>query len=238
MEKPLSLLALSLLLLVSAGFTIGLTFAPCFASMCPEQFFPYVTRVHIAAYYAMLASIGVFLLLRAYVPWIHTVSTTYIIKREIPILRKRISLGGLTLAVWIVALTVATTAFWVDAEATFWSLRTDVLHWPDAHVRLAVTGIIGHHCDILLGLVVIPVNRNSILGRAFSLHQSTLLYAHKLLAYAFLIVVIAHGGAYYVSQLRISPRETTWLTACSTDIRGRICCNKRRQQEKERLQCR
>ena len=202
MERPSLLLALLLLLLVSAGFTIGLTYAPCFASMCPEQFFPFATRIHIAGYYGMLASIGLSLILRTYVPWVRTVSSTYIIRRELPILKKRISLGGLTLAVWIVTLTVASTGYWVPAEANFWSSRTDALHWPDAEVRLAVTGIVGHHCDILLGLLIIPVSRNSILGRAFSLHQSTLLYAHKLLAYTLLIVVIAHGGAYYVSYLR------------------------------------
>lgn len=200
MESPLYLLALVLLLVISAGFTIGLTYAPCFASLCSEQFFPWATRVHIAGFYGMVASIGIFLLARAYIPWIHKVSSTYVIRRELPVLRKRISLGGLTLAIWIVALTVASTGFWIDPESNFWSLRTDPLRWPDAKIRLAVTGIIGHHCDILLGLVVIPVSRNSILGRAFSLHQSTLLYAHKLLAYAFLIVVIAHGGAYYVSR--------------------------------------
>lgn len=200
MENLGYLLILVLLLVVSAGFTIGLTYAPCFASLCSEEFFPYATRIHIAGYYAMVASIGVFLLTRAYVSWVRTISSTYVIRRELPILKKRVSLGGLTLSVWIVALTVATTGFWVDPEETFWALRTDPLKWPDAKIRLAVTGIIGHHCDIILGLLVIPVSRNSILGRAFSLHQSTLLYAHKLLAYAFLIVVVAHGGAYYVSH--------------------------------------
>ena len=221
MENISLLLALLLLLLVSAGFTIGLTYAPCFASMCTEQFFPWETRIHIAGYYGMVASIGLALLLRAYLPWVRAVSSTYVIQRELPILKKRISLGGLTLAVWIVALTVASTGYWVDAESNFWSIRTDALHWPDARIRLAVTGIIGHHCDILLGLVVIPVSRNSILGRAFSLHQSTLLYAHKLLAYAFLIVVIAHGGAYYVScTLNLCGEGTLTI---SVDICRHIC---------------
>lgn len=235
MEKAWALLALSLLLLLSAAFTIGLTYAPCFASMCPEEFFPYATRIHIAVYYGMVASIGVALLLRAYIPWVHTVSTTYLVQRELPVLRKRISVGGLTLAVWIVALTVATTASWLNAESAFWSLRTDALHWPAAHLQLAITGIVGHHCDILLGLVVIPVSRNSILGRAFSLHQSTLLYAHKLLAYLFLIVVIAHGGAYYVRRGRMSlAPKSSLLTACTTGIRSHIRSNQGRHQRTKR----
>lgn len=200
MENLQYFLVLSLLLTISAGFTIGLTYAPCFATLCSEEFFPYATRIHIAAYYAMVASIGLVLLLRAYVPLVHTISSTYIVRRELPILRKRISLGGLTLSVWIVGLTVATTAFWIDPEHSFWSIRADPLQWTDAAIRLTVTGIIGHHCDILLGLLIIPVSRNSLLGRAFALHQSTLLYAHKLIAYLLVVAVIAHGGAYYVSH--------------------------------------
>jgi ferric-chelate reductase len=117
-----------------------------------------------------------------------------------------------------------TTGFWVGPEAEFWTIRTNALHWADAKVRLVVTGIIGHHIDskcclnentfggcvltflpniiVILGLLLIPVSRNSILGRAFQLHQGVLLYAHKLLAYVFLIGVVAHGAAYYVRLTR------------------------------------
>ena len=198
-STSLQLVVLIILLVACAGFTIGLTYAPCFASLCSEDFFPYSTRVHIAGYYGLLASVGCFLLLRAYSPLWHSVSTIYLTKREVPVLKKRISVGGLALALWIVGITLATTAFWVSPELNFWALRTDALHWADAQVRLGVTGIIGHHCDILLGLVIIPVSRNSILGRIFELHQSTLLYAHKLLAYLLLVAVTAHGAATYVS---------------------------------------
>ena len=193
-------LLLILLLVTCAGFTIGLTYAPCFASLCSEEFFGYSTRVHIAGFYSLLASIGCFLFLRANSPWWHSISTTYLTRREVPVLQKRISVGGLALAAWIIGITVATTGFWVTPELDFWALRTDALDWADAQIRLAVTGVIGHHCDILLGLVLIPVSRNSILGRVFELHQSTLLYAHKLLAYLFLLVATAHGAATYVSR--------------------------------------
>lgn len=199
-EQLRGILLLLAILIVSAGFTVGLTYAPCYASLCSEEFFPFATRVHIAGYYALLASIGSFLFLRVYSPFWKAISSTYLTRRELPILRKRISVGGLALAVWIVGITVATTGFWVDAELNFWALRTDALHWADAQIRLAVTGIIGHHCDILLGLVLIPVSRNSILGRVFELHQHTLLYAHKLLAYLFLVAATAHGAATYVSR--------------------------------------
>ena len=186
-------------LVTCAGVSLGLTYAPCYASLCSEEFFPYATRVHIANFYALLASIGCVLLLRAYSPWWRAVSTTYLTQREVPMLGKRISVGGLTLSFWIVAITVASTGFWLDSEDSFWSLRTNALGWADAQVRLTVTGILGHHCDIVLGLVLLPVSRNSVLGRAFELHQSTLLFAHKLLAYTLMVIVIAHGAATYVS---------------------------------------
>lgn len=53
---------------------------------------------------------------------------------------------------------------------------------------------------MLLGLVIIPVSRNSILGRVFKVHQSTLLYTHKLFAYLLFVGVVAHFIAYMVSK--------------------------------------
>ena len=195
-------LALVVLVIFCAGSTIGPTYAPCYASLCSEEFFPYPTRVHIAGYYALVASIGCVLFLRATSSSWHAVSTTYLTRRKVPVLQKRISVGGLALATWVLGITVATTGFWVSPELEFWKLRTEALQWADAEVRLAVTGIIGHHCDIILGLLLIPVSRTSILGRVFELHQSTLLYAHKLLAYLLVIAATAHGATTYVSILQ------------------------------------
>lgn len=209
MNRPLEALLLLLLLIFCAGFTLGLTYAPCYSSLCSEDFFPLPTRIHCASYYGMLASVGCFLLLRMFSPLCRSISEYYLTRRRVPILDKRISVGGLALTVWLVGLTVATTGFWVGPEYSFWGLRTNPLRWPDAQTRLTVTGIIGHHADIFLGLVLIPVSRNSILGRVFELHQSTLLYAHKLIAYGLFIVVLAHGAATYVSSF--PHKQTTSL---------------------------
>ncbi|KAK3713326.1 hypothetical protein LTR37_008518 [Vermiconidia calcicola] len=197
MKRPTGIAILLLVLIVSTGLTLGLTYAPCYASLCSEEFFPFETRVHIAVFYALLAITGCFLFLRAWSPWWHAVSTTYVTRKELPVLQKRISVGGLALSVWLLGITLATTPFWLTAEYNFWTLRADGLAWPDAKIRLTVTGIIGHHTDYLLGLVLIPVSRNSVLGRVFELHQSTLLYAHKLIAYTLLAAVVAHGAVYY-----------------------------------------
>lgn len=198
MKSPTGLLVLGGLLIACTGFTLGLTWAPCYASLCSEDFFPFETRMHIATYYALLASIGFALILRAYSPWWRAASEAYLTKRTVPLLGHRVSWGGLILAFWIVGITLATTGFWLPDELDFWALRTDALEWSEARIRLAVTGLIGHHVDIIIGLVIIPVGRNSILGRVFMVHQSTLLLAHKLLAYLLLVGVFAHGAAYYV----------------------------------------
>ncbi|TKA62935.1 hypothetical protein B0A55_12313 [Friedmanniomyces simplex] len=44
---------------------------------------------------------------------------------------------------------------------------------------------------------MIPVGRNTLIGRTFHLHTSTLLFAHKLLAYAFFVGALVHGITYY-----------------------------------------
>ncbi|KAG6364608.1 hypothetical protein INS49_006210 [Diaporthe citri] len=145
----------------------------------------------------MLASTGCLLFLRATSNKARRASQFYLIQHELPVLRKRISLGGATLSVWLVGLILATTGFWAQPLLEYWAIRTVPLDWTTAKIRLAVTGIIGHHADLLLGLVIIPVSRNSLLGQAFELHQSTLLYAHKLIAYLLFAAALAHGAAYY-----------------------------------------
>lgn len=214
MKQLLKILSLLLVLVISASLTIGLTFAPCFASLCTEQFFGFETRVHIATYYALLAPTGCFLLLRAYSPLCLRISNHHLTRREVPVLQKRISVGGLGLALWPVGITLVTTAFWAAPELQYWGLR-----WVNAKVSLAVTGLIGHHANYLLSLVIIPVSRNSVLGRTFELHQSTLLYAHKLVAYLMVVAVMAHGVAYFVGLAdENSNRRFCYLTEINPGI--------------------
>ena len=210
MNRQYGLFYLALILVITFGFTIGLTYAPCYASLCSEEFFALETRLHIVTYYGLVASIGFALCLRAYSPWWYTLSATNLTKRPVPVFDRRFTVGGLVLTIWVLGITLATTAFWFPVEFNHWTALTDPLRqWSKARVPLVVTGLIGHHLDIILGLLLIPVGRNSILGRVFSVHQSTLLYAHKLLAYLLLIGTVAHGIAYYVGHPRLSgPRAS------------------------------
>lgn len=200
MKRPYQIFGLLVILILSTGLTLGLTYAPCYASLCSESYLPYETRIHVITFYSMLASTGCLLFLRATSKNVRQTSQFYLVRVEVPVLRKRISLGGAALSIWLVGLILATTGFWVQPLLEYWATRTAPLDWASAQIRLAVTGIIGHHADLLLGLVIIPVSRNSLLGQAFELHQSTLLYAHKLLAYLLFVAALAHGAAYYVGD--------------------------------------
>lgn len=198
MPSPWSASLVFLLLIISAGLVIGLTYVPCYATLCSEDYFPLETRLHLATFYSLLASISCMLLFRAFNQSIRLFSGTCLTP-ELPIIGKRLTVGGLTISVWIVVVTLATAGFWVPAQLDFWGSRTDPLNWDTAKIRLTVTGVTGHYADILLGLLIIPVSRNSLMGRAFGLHQGVLLFAHKLVAYLFLAATLAHGVAYGVS---------------------------------------
>jgi ferric-chelate reductase len=200
MKKALEILLLIALLLLCAGFTIGLTYAPCYASLCTEEFFPHETRVHVASFYAFIASIACLLFLRAYSLSFRRFSEHHLARYEVAILKKRISVGGFLFVFFILVFGIATTVIWVLPEIHFWGIRTNRLNSSAVQIRLVVTGITGHHLDLLVGLLLIPVSRNSILGRVFAVHQSTLLYAHKSLGYLTYIGVFAHGVAAVVSD--------------------------------------
>lgn len=200
MTSSLSMaLFLSAVLIVCWALTIGLTWAPCYSQVCPEEYHPLGTRMHIVAYYGLLASIMFALLLRASTSKHRSFSQRHLTRREVLILRKRISVGGLIFSVWVLGVVLATTAFWVKHLLGYWTARFEPTGWARQIPTLVITGLFAHHADILLGLLLIPVGRNSVLGRAFHLHQHTLLYAHKLFAYLTVLMVLAHGVAYYVS---------------------------------------
>ncbi|KAI3539728.1 hypothetical protein CSPX01_08684 [Colletotrichum filicis] len=194
MKQPVYILFLLLTFVVSSAGTIALTFAPCYATFCSEDYFEFETRLHLLVYFGLVAGFGCFLLLRSYTTWVHALSSYHLMR--IPLGGKRVTFGGLLASMWIVAVVASTTLFWLPAQRDFWGFRADPLGWASAKLQLTITGVTGHYADILLGLLVIPVSRNSLLGRGFSLHYSTLLYAHNIVAYLFSVSATAHGVTY------------------------------------------
>ncbi|CAH0033919.1 unnamed protein product [Clonostachys rhizophaga] len=190
-----SLVATFILIIASASLAIGLTYLPCYATICSEDYFPFETRLHIATYYGLLVVGSCLLLLQASTRFGRSLSRSHL-SPVLPVLGKRITVGDLTISLLVISTTLATTSVWLPAQVKFWGARTDPLEWDTAKIRLTVTGITGHYADILLGLLLIPVSRNSLVGQSFGVHQSTLLSAHKLIAYLFLAATLAHGVAY------------------------------------------
>jgi ferric-chelate reductase len=189
---------LSLILGSSAAATIVLTFFPCYATLCSEEYFPFETRVHLITYYGFLILTTFFFVLRQYNQTARSLSGFHLFY-QLPLLGKRITLGGFLFFVWTLAVVGAPTVFWLPVQDRFWGLRADPLNWSSAKLLLTITGVTGHYADILLGLLIIPVSRNSLVGHAFSLHQSSLLFAHKMISYLFAIGATAHGVSYIVS---------------------------------------
>lgn len=200
MKRYIDGIILLVVLFASAGLTIGLTYAPCYATVCVEDFFGLETRVHIAVYYSILATIGATLSIRATSGRASRISNTYLTRTKVPIIQKQITLGGLALTLWITAIIALTTTYWINAEHHFWGLRTIPLHWSTVRMELTAVGTLGHFADILLGLVVLPVSRNTLIGRVFELHRGSLITMHKLVAYALILLVFAHGVSYFVRQ--------------------------------------
>ena len=197
MHERVALFILPLVFAISLGLTLGLTFLPCYSSLCSEEFYPFGTRIHIASFYVIVAAIALVLALRGATEVARSVSEFYILRKPAPILDKRISLGGTLLAVWILGMVLATTAFWWPLQHDFYQVRGEAVDWTVGTVQLAVTGLIGHHADLCLGLLLLPVARVSLLGQTFELGQSTLLFAHKLLGYLTFVAVVAHGVTYF-----------------------------------------
>ncbi|TKA83918.1 hypothetical protein B0A55_00228 [Friedmanniomyces simplex] len=192
-----SYLIIPVLLILCAALSVGLTFAPCYSSLCVEKFFPYQARIHIAVYYTLLASTALFLTARVIWKPVRQLSATHLSTTIIPVADKRISVGGLLFGLWVAALTFGSIGYWYPAENVYWTARGEQAAWPQYMYRITWTGVTGHWCDIWIGLVLIPVGRRSVLGQVFGLHGSTLLFAHKTLAYSLCVGALIHGLIYY-----------------------------------------
>lgn len=194
----LALLAAAALLITCAGFSIGLTFAPCHSSICVEHWFPFQTRIHIAVFYGSIAILAICLVARSESQTMRSISHRYISDKPLPLLGAWISVGGLLTSVWVVAFTLLSTAYWFPAEHAFWLAKGSAAGWTQYMFRVTWAGVTGHWCDVLFGLVFLPVGRDNVFSAAFGVQTSTLLFAHKILAYTLCAFGLIHGLLYYV----------------------------------------
>ncbi|KAM0554805.1 hypothetical protein ACHAPJ_006537 [Fusarium lateritium] len=195
MTQPPKVMALIFTLASSAGISIALINVDCYSTFCSEGPFVFETRVHLTVFYAFLSTALCILLLRANSRTVRHIANIHL-AHELPLSGKRITLGGLLTSLAILTVTGCSTIYWLPAQNELWGHKADPLKWASAKLQLTITGVTGHYADILLGLLLLPVSRNSLIGQAFSLHQSTLLFAHKAISYLFSTIVIVHGVSY------------------------------------------
>ena len=198
MVSQYSFLVILSLIFACTALSIGLTFLPCYSTVCTEEFFPYETRVHIAIFYALLLSLTVVFYLRAHWRGLEQLSKKPIHPKRLPCLRVRLTYGGVFISFWTLFVILVTTALWLQVVPFWIKHLADLSDVKSASILATVTAVIGHHIDLILGLLIIPVPRHSMLCEAFGFPPSTLLWAHKALAYLLVVGIIAHAGAYMV----------------------------------------
>ncbi|CAI6337609.1 unnamed protein product [Periconia digitata] len=227
MAQLIETVALFVLLLASAGLTLAFTRFPCYTTICSEDYFLYEVTIHLIVYYVMLTVLSLILFLRTRVTAIQSLMGAHI-PGMLSVVGRTVTLGNILTLTWIVGITATMTALWLPKQLKYWGARTDPFGWASTKIQLAATGVAGHYADILLGLLLLPTSRNSLIGRAFSIHQSTLLFAHKIIAYLFIIASVAHGGVFltYESSERDKKKEEAFadgnpfLTLSESETRG------------------
>ena len=204
-SRSLSLLAIAALLVICAGLTIGLTFAPCYSTICVDLWFPSQVHFHIALFYSGIVVTAIFLSASSKSKAFRSAFGRHLVAKPLPLFGLRLTVGGTLLTVWILALTLAPTTYWFPAERNFWYAKGNAVDWTKYMFRVVWSGVTGHWCDVMFGLVLLPVGRNSLLSTAFAREPYTLLMAHKLLAYALCACGLIHGLLYYVRTPCIHP---------------------------------
>lgn len=198
MRKFLQTTTLIVTTLASAAVSLVMMHFSCYATVCPEDYFSYETRLHVIIYYCFLSLTLCLLAIRSYSPPVRSFTNMQPLA-ELPLAGNRFTLGETFMTIWILIMTFGPTIYWFPTHWDFWGLRTDHLSWLSAKIQLTITGVTGHYADVLLGLLIIPVSRNSLVGQAFSVHHGTLILGHRLISYLFSIAVAAHGITYIVS---------------------------------------
>lgn len=109
-SRSLSLLVIAALLVFCAGLTIGLTFAPCYSTICVDLWFPSQVRFHIALFYGGISVAAIFLAASSESKAFRSASSRYLFDKLLPLFDLRLTVGGTLLTVWILALALGPTA--------------------------------------------------------------------------------------------------------------------------------
>ncbi|PSK37292.1 hypothetical protein B9Z65_2034 [Elsinoe australis] len=155
-------------------------------------------RLHIASYYSVLSFILLILVLRRIYAPIRNVLDAYISKRTIPSTALRFTFGGLLLISAIALLLGGSLGYFTRDQLHSYRVRAIAAEDnTNGYMRLAAVGFTGHLTDVLMGLIILPVSRTSVLSRVLHLSPSSLLTFHQLVGYLFFLAVVLHTIFFY-----------------------------------------
>lgn len=186
-------------LVLTFGLSIGVTFRShrhCFAGTCGEWLFPLQARLHVVVWYAWLSIAVTFLAVRAFHPEMQNLLSRPLWSWKLPVLAKRVSIGGALIFTWVVVLYAVVVAIWWVRLRDYFVDRGRMSGIDGGGRRLAAVALTGHVCDITMGMVLLPISRHSALASFFKLSVSTTLTNHMLTAYALFLLVVVHGFLY------------------------------------------
>ena len=203
-------------LVASFALSIGLTFRSdhhCYAGVCGEVLFPLQARLHVVIWYCWLSISVTILALRAFHPSIRRKFQTQIYGGKLPIIGKSFTVSGVLVVLWVLGLYGIIIGIWWLRLQSYFVKRGEAGAVHNGNRRVAAVALTGHFADVTMGMVLLPVARNSALSSFFRLSHSTTFAFHMVQAYVLFGLVLLHGLLYasWVSVFNLDP-DLTRLT--------------------------
>jgi len=186
-------------LIASFGLSIALTFRSghhCYAGVCGETLFPLQARLHVIIWYCWISLSVTLLALRAFHPSIRAILQYHLVQVQLPIIGKSLTFSGALVALWILILYGIVTGVWWLRLQDYFVTRGQEGGLIAGNNLLAAIALTGHYADITMGMVLLPVARNSALSSFFRLSASTTFAFHMIQAYVLFGLVLIHGFLY------------------------------------------
>lgn len=186
-------------LIASFALSLGLTFRSdhhCYAGTCGEWLFPLQARLHVIIWYLWLSLSIAMLALRAFHPSIRRGLHKQIYANQLPVVRKSLTISGVIVVFWVLSLYAIIIGIWWLRLRDYFVTRGEQGGMSNGNRRVALVALTGHVCDVTMGMVLLPVARNSALSSFFRLSASTTYAFHMIQAYVLFALVVVHGLLY------------------------------------------
>ena len=196
-------------LIATFGLSIALTFRSnhhCYAGVCGEWLFPLQARLHVVVWYCWISTSVTLLALRAFHPSLRAILQRQILRKQLPVLGKSITFSGALVILWVLSLYGIITGIWWLRLQEYFIKRGQEGGLTARNNRVAAVALTGHYADVTMGMVLLPVARNSALSSFFRLSASTTFAFHMVQAYVLFGLILIHG-LLYASWVTIYNRQ-------------------------------